>query len=184
MFCSSACHLHSDYQKQKVTIWANSPKNHWNNSETQKKVKETKLRVHGDAGYNNQEKSQATMMGRYGVHSPFCLPSARSNGHRISSVQRRVFEEVKKKHKDAILEHYLSDVKLSVDIFIPETKQVIEVFGDYWHMNPKLYNKHDFNINTKLTAEETWKKDTARLNKLQSAGYDASVIWENHTHTT
>jgi G:T-mismatch repair DNA endonuclease (very short patch repair protein) len=153
-------------------------KNPFCRPEVVERIKQTKLERYGTSSYNNQEKMQTTMMQRYGVHSPFCLPVCRTNGKRISNIQRKVYNEVKAVHTDALLEHYLPDVKLCVDIFIPNTKQVIEVFGDYWHMNPSVYKKHDFNANTKLTAKETWKKDNQRIMQLQSAGYDVNVVWE------
>lgn len=180
MFCSNECNRSSNYKKRKLVSWGTSDKNHWNNPDIQKKVRETKLRVYGDTNYNNQEKIQNTTMERYGVHNILCLLKYKTNGKRISNIQRKIFNETKKKYKDALLEHYLSDVKMSVDIFIPKTNQVIEVFGDYWHMNPRLYNQHDFNNSTKLTAEETWNRDKERICKLQSAGYDVQVMWENH----
>jgi len=184
MFCSIDCSCRSDYKRNKLSKRFSGNNNPWARPEVVEKIKQTKLSRYGTTSYNNQQKSQSTMLKRYGVHCPFQLSWSKSNGHQISNVQRKVYKEVKKVHKDALLEHYLPDVKLSVDIFIPKTKQVIEVFGDYWHMNPDVYKKNDFNKNTHLTAQETWEKDKERVSRLQSAGYNVDVVWENATLPT
>jgi len=57
--------------------------------------------------------------------------------------------------------------------------QIIELFGDFWHMNPNKYNENDINPVTKLYAKDIWKKDNQRINDLKSLGYNVKIIWEH-----
>mgnify|MGYP003704753409 CR=1 FL=1 len=86
---------------------------------------------------------------------------------------------IKKEHPDAILEHYLKDVKKSVDIYIPSLKKIVECFGDYWHCNPKKYNESYYHKGVHKTAKEIWENDAKRLQYLKNNGYFIEVIWEN-----
>jgi len=141
------------------------------------KAKRTKLKRYGDPTYNNFEKYIETCKNRYGVSNTFFL--GRSNGKRISKGQRNLYEKVKQEYPDAILEHYLRDVGASVDIFIPSINKIIEYYGDYWHCNPKYYEKDYYNKSTKMTASELWDRDREREERLVEGGYDVKIVWEN-----
>jgi G:T-mismatch repair DNA endonuclease (very short patch repair protein) len=140
------------------------------------KIKETKLERYGDATYNNPEKNMETMLSRHGVRYGVNLAS--SNGIGVSKLQRRYYEIIKKTYPDAILEHYLLDVQLSVDIYIPSIKKVIEVYGDYWHCHPNLFEESDYHTQLHLTAKQKWDIDLKRIQLIESAGYSTEVIWE------
>lgn len=57
--------------------------------------------------------------------------------------------------------------------------KIIEYNGDYWHCNPKIYNKDFYNKSRKLLASDIWKRDTDKITKAIDAGYDVLIIWEN-----
>lgn len=66
--------------------------------------------------------------------------------------------------------------------FYPDMKignKLIEVYGTYWHSDPKVYPASYFNKNTNLTAKEKWEIDENRLGELESYGYETLVIWES-----
>jgi G:T-mismatch repair DNA endonuclease (very short patch repair protein)/glutathione peroxidase-family protein len=67
-----------------------------------------------------------------------------------------------------------------VDIFIKPNK-IIEVYGDYWHGNPKFYEEgSELNLPTgKIKVEEKWEKDKNRKEYLQEQGYKILTIWED-----
>lgn len=65
-----------------------------------------------------------------------------------------------------------------LDIWISEKKIAIEFNGDYWHMNPKLYSKSDYNSNLKMTANEKWEYDKLKYDECCSLGIELIVIWE------
>jgi hypothetical protein len=178
-YCSNFCSVTSLEKKQKLKKWALSDKNHWNNPECQKKVKETKLKRYGDENYNNLEKNKQTMMDRYGVPFSFYLPKCKTNGKRVSNFQKRIYVEILKESKDALLEEYLRDVQKSVDIFIPSKKKVVECFGDYWHCNPTKFQPNYYNELVHLTAQQIWDKDKNRIELLRQNGYIVEIVWEN-----
>ena len=178
-YCSNKCNRSSIEVSKKKQAWGLSDKNHWRNPICQLKVKQTKLKLYGDANYNNMNKNRKTMMDRYGVPCAFYLPKCKSNGKRISKFQKRIYAEMLKTHPDAILEEYLKDVQKSVDIFIPTENRIIECQGDYWHCNPSSFKPDYYNNMVHLTAQQIWNRDAEKKRLLESAGYKVEVIWEN-----
>ena len=75
-------------------------------------------------------------------------------------------------------------------MFWKETKQafaydfmyknkIIEFQGDYWHCNPKLYDKDFYNKVKQKTAQEIWEYDKIKLECANFYGYDVLYIWEH-----
>ncbi len=176
MFCSNECSRSSDYKKE-LTRQQWLLNNPMDNIKSKEKIKQTKFIRYGDSNYNNLKKQSETTMKKYGV--PYTILLGKSNGKRISNVQRKIYEQILEKFSDAKLEAWLSDVKKSVDIFIPSQNKIIEVFGNYWHCNPQKYSPNYFNKSIKLTAQEIWNKDRNRIIELKSYGYNVEIIWEN-----
>ena len=69
----------------------------------------------------------------------------------------------------------------SYDIHILNTNILIEINGDYWHANPKLYNDGEM-INYagkgKCLVNEIWDKDTEKLKIANDSGFDVIYLWE------
>jgi len=174
-FCSLDCFQVSDYKKElaRKQLTENNPMLYQKNID---KIKQTKLKRYGDINYNNKAKSKKTIIKKYGVSPAFW---AASNGVKISKPQQKVFEQTKKDFPGAILEEYLKDVGLNVDIYIPSQKRIIEVYGDYWHCNPEKYNDDYYHKQLHMTAKEKWIADKKRQQKLEDAGYRVEVVWEN-----
>jgi hypothetical protein len=179
-YCSNECNLTSSEKITKLKKWGLSDKNHWNKSDCQKKVKETKLEKYGDENFNNMDKYKQTMMDKYGVPCNFYLSKFKSNGKRISKFQRELYENLLKQHPDVLLEKYLPTVQKSVDIFIPSQNKIVECYGDYWHCNPNKFNADYFHTIKKMTAKEIWEYDKNRVDLLKNAGYDVEIVWENN----
>jgi len=69
--------------------------------------------------------------------------------------------------------------RYEVDEFIKPNK-IIEIYGDYWHANPKKYLAETI-MNypyRKMMAKEKWELDEKRINYLKNK-YDVLVIWED-----
>jgi hypothetical protein len=178
-YCSNRCNTTSDEKKKKLRKWI-SINNPMNNIESINKIKSTKLLKYGNSSYNNLSKCKNTMIEKYGVACSFDIPNiAKSNGKRVSKFQKSVYENIKSTNPDAILEHYLPDVKKSVDIYIPKIKKIIECFGDYWHCNPLKCKENYYNSSIHKTAKEIWEKDKNRIQTLKDCGYDVEIVWEN-----
>jgi hypothetical protein len=178
-YCSNECNRKSNEKKDKLRIWGASEKNHWNNSDCQKKARHTKLMLYGNETYSDINKMRATNMMKDGVPYAVYLPQSKSNGKRVSGFQKRIFVEIKQKHPDAELEKYLPDVQKAVDIYIPSLKKVIECHGDYWHCNPTKCSPNYYNRLVHLTAKEIWERDNQKKEILKRNGYEVEIIWEN-----
>jgi len=65
------------------------------------------------------------------------------------------------------------------DYFHQKNNKIIEIFGDFWHMNPIIYSNYDINTVMKKTADEIWEFDKIRNTDLKSLGYEILILWEN-----
>jgi G:T-mismatch repair DNA endonuclease (very short patch repair protein) len=66
------------------------------------------------------------------------------------------------------------------DIYIPNKKIVIEIYGDRWHMNPMFYKETDivrFFIGER-SGRKTWDHDKTRIAHIESFGITVLTIWE------
>lgn len=63
---------------------------------------------------------------------------------------------------------------------IVHNKKAIEINGDYWHCNPKLYDNNYYHRTMDLLAEDIWMKDKAKIDLLfELRGIPALTIWES-----
>lgn len=66
------------------------------------------------------------------------------------------------------------------DFVVDDIKKVIEFNGDKFHANPKMYNSLDVPLKfLNKKAEDIWKEDDNKIQKLKNNGYDLKVIWES-----
>jgi hypothetical protein len=67
----------------------------------------------------------------------------------------------------------------SLDFYDSSLNIAIEIYGDYWHCNPELYNEDFFNKNKQKTAKEIWEFDKKRRQKIINlTNAKFYVIWE------
>jgi len=178
-YCSNYCAATSEEKRKKISEWASSDKNPRKDPKVIQKIINTKMERYGTLNPNpnpnpNPEKMKQTLMERYGVTSGYFVSSSPT-----SKLQKKYFKEIKKKYKDAELEYFLKDVKISVDIYIPSLNKIIEIYGDFWHMNPELYKESAMNPVSKRTAKDIWVYDKKRIKQLKKAGYDVQIVWES-----
>jgi G:T-mismatch repair DNA endonuclease (very short patch repair protein) len=63
------------------------------------------------------------------------------------------------------------------------TREIIEVYGDYWHANPQHYEADDYlytnqKTQEKITAKDKWSLDAFREKFYIERGWKFRVIWE------
>ena len=59
-------------------------------------------------------------------------------------------------------------------------KKCIEINGNYWHANPKLYSSDWVNPHSQLTAMQIWERDEEKYTIMrEQRNYDVLVIWED-----
>ncbi len=69
------------------------------------------------------------------------------------------------------------------DILIKDLNVVVEVNGDYWHLNPSIYTFDHFDSHRNVYANEIWKKDNDKSELAQSKGYKIVHLWESDLKT-
>ena len=62
--------------------------------------------------------------------------------------------------------------------FIFKNKKILEIQGDFWHANPNIYHLDD-ELLKNWYAEDVWKKDKRKKEKIESLGYTVLYLWES-----
>jgi hypothetical protein len=118
----------------------------------------------------SKEKRKQTLIERYGVDHAGIFASS----HPVSKMEIQLGEQLP---SDFIAQGRIGRYK--VDFLNPNTKQVIEMFGDYWHCNPTQYAPDYYHSQLDMTAEDKWAYDNQRIQYLKDKGYHVAVIWES-----
>ena len=115
------------------------------------------------------DKYKKTNLERYGVENSGVLAKTSPR-----SKKEKLLEE--------ILKGYSTNKRIGrykPDYLNEKTKHIIEVYGDYWHCNPKNFSPDFYHSQLKSTAKEKWHKDEQRKQYLESLGYSVTVVWES-----
>lgn len=154
-----------------------------NTFQLSKSVEKQKKRYKED-NVNIQKKKETTNLIRYGVKNPFLTYPGYSKVSQelfdtINSIQPRNYQYATLNNEYALQDRgrfYMYDF---VDL---DSKRIIEFNGDFWHANPKKYNKTDYiNVSKKgrLLVEDIWKQDEEKLNFARQNGFEILVVWES-----
>lgn len=57
--------------------------------------------------------------------------------------------------------------------------KIIEVHGDYWHMNPTIYPETFYHTLQGLTAKDIWHKDRLKMECARECGNQVLEVWES-----
>lgn len=137
-------------------------------------------------------KSEQTLVSKYGVSNARYIPRTHEDGTgRLSAPHKKVSAYLEQMGIVHLNEQQNLFPKLRaknnriyspvVDIWIPDIRMVVEIYGDRWHANPEVYVESDLLPlwDGNLTAKQIWDKDKARLDHIQSFGVEVYVIWES-----
>jgi len=69
--------------------------------------------------------------------------------------------------------------KYVADFLNVDTRRIIEIYGDYWHANPSMFQPDDVISTIKMTASDKWLYDKKRKKYLEQKGYDVTIVWES-----
>ena len=89
-----------------------------------------------------------------------------------------LFYNINIQHAENGGEYIISNSKYKADGYCKETNTIIEFHGDYWHGNPKIYNKNQINQVNKKNFEELYNKTIKKEDFIKEQGYNLVVIWE------
>ena len=109
----------------------------------------------------------------------------KENSLSMSKKNEILLKEKRSSLEEALLPYlpeYENNVQISyynVDFINKEKKHIIEVYGDYWHCNPEIYDDNYMHHYFKITAKERRKLDEERVVFLQSLGYEVTIVWES-----
>jgi very-short-patch-repair endonuclease len=109
----------------------------------------------------------------------------KQNALYMSKTNETLLKEKRSSLEERLLPYlngYENNVQISyynVDFINRSVNHIIEVYGDYWHCNPKLYPDNYMHPYFKMTAKQKRKLDEDRVQYLESLGYTVSIIWES-----
>ena len=75
-------------------------------------------------------------------------------------------------------EFRIPNTRYYADGYCQETNTIYEFHGDFWHGNPKLFNKYDINSCTKTTYGELYNKTQKKKQVIIAFGYNYVEMWE------
>ena len=138
-----------------------------------------------------KKKIKKTIFEKYGVDSPTKILGTRKNFGRKSRVHITVekwLDENQIKFDSEKIENrlrlYNEDLgrfyQPRPDIIIKELNLIIEIYGNRWHANPKMYNDNDliYTWMGEKTAKEIRNNNKIREKHINAAGYKVFVLWE------
>lgn len=74
------------------------------------------------------------------------------------------------------------------DFLNEDSKEIIEIYGDYWHCNPNInkpYSNPDWYHNKlHMHSSDKWMADALRKSMLEEFGYKVYVLWEHDIKET
>lgn len=65
-----------------------------------------------------------------------------------------------------------------VDGYSKKCNTIIECHGEFWHGDPRLYNKDAINPRTKCSFGECYENTQSKTRKLRELGYNVIELWE------
>ena len=140
-----------------------------------------------------KEQIKQTLFNKYGVYTAGALSTnynKESGPHKLVLTALREHNYVceselsnsSKERFRAFNEYYGKFYSPIPDIIIESHKLIIEIYGNYWHANPEIYDDLDVIVkygHKRKTAAEIRKEDESRITQLQSFGYDVCILCES-----
>ncbi len=65
------------------------------------------------------------------------------------------------------------------DFYLNDYNIILEIYGDYWHCNPLLYDSDFYNKTLHMYASEKWLKDENRQKLIEKQDFRYIIIWED-----
>ncbi len=124
-------------------------------------------------------------------HEPFTIPNWKNKNRKFCS-QNCSNEYILLNNKSVWEEEIFNilidyfDIKNNIRIYVGNSflipdivynNKIIELFGDYWHCNPLLYESEYYHKQIRKNAKEIWCSDNNRI-KLLEKKYIIKIGWE------
>lgn len=154
--------------------------------ETKEKVKKTFIEHYGvDNIWKTKEYAEFTSK-RWASYTPEykqeLLKKWTHQPERISKLENEIINILNILHIPLETQFKFDDYYHKYDIYLKDTNILIEVNGDFWHANPKIYKSTDklnFPNNLIKYAEDIWKKDKMNILYAEQKNYKVIQLWES-----
>lgn len=166
---------YNNREKFKKTMFDKYGDVNFNNRE---KAKQTCLKLYGNENYRNHAQAALTNIQKYGCSTPLLKKKTNT----ISSLNKRVFQILNKHHIYFNIEFSIKhkNKRYSYDIKF-NNNFILEINGDFWHANPKIYKPND-HLNMpkgKFLAKNIWKYDKLKNKIALKNNYYVKYLWES-----
>ena len=75
-----------------------------------------------------------------------------------------------------IEQHPVLDLRIT-DFYLPDYNLILELYGTFWHVDPRRFNENWINPKTKVVSKEMWNYD-AQIERRILDQYNLAIIWE------
>ena len=110
------------------------------------------------------------------IHSKYGLAILKN---RYSSYENEIETWLNDNNIDYLRNDRIQIGPKELDFYFPRHNVAVEFQGDYWHMNPSLYEADDLYSQTNKQAKDICKYDQDKFNKCKSNGIKLIIIWES-----
>lgn len=148
------------------------------------------------------ESNQKTLKDKYGVLNPAQITGVgdKISKSQINRMSKLTYEEKLKLTENArkavkytsLLENRIQSIINNISIeyyvhvflcrynfdFVFKNKKILEVNGDFWHANPKLYKEED-ELLKGWFVKDIWLKDEKKKLAVEKIGYTVYCLWES-----
>lgn len=162
-------------KKTKKALKKYGTKNVFQSEVIKKKSRETCLRKYGVRLYSlSDEYYQRRNYGKESKPHRFVMEYLKSLKIQFLSEKGMKFQKYNS--------YFQREYSPRVDILLCEQPVVIEVYGNYWHCNPKQFKPDDvieYLWRGKCLAKDVWEHDRERRKHIRSFGYKVIELWED-----
>jgi hypothetical protein len=144
------------------------------------KIVETNIKKYGVESWmqvpENVKKLSEIFYDKYGIHYPVC----KAHKKRITLPHKMIIEFLEENGMLPEIEKEIDNGRYYADICIND--RIIEVYGDFWHANPRKYKKDDilnFPKGEKRLVSDIWEYDEKRKNFLVEKNFLVLELWEH-----
>ena len=97
-----------------------------------------------------------------------------------STGEKNLLKFIRDNYSSEIMSNYKRIIPpFELDIYIPDLRIGVEFNGDYYHANPRFYNKNYFNNKLKMKAEKIWEKDRKKRDICFKKNITLIIVWEH-----
>lgn len=93
-----------------------------------------------------------------------------------SKLEKKIADWIRSEIRNDIEQNVEVETGDVVDIIVEE--KIVEVYGDFWHCHPKMFDGEEKHPVLEQTAKSIRQQDQERKTRIQQEGYDVIEVWE------